>query len=418
MNNDAGDDPQSWDGAVNFQDLPNWPANTSCKIMRVFKQYLIALDITVSGTRSPHTVKWSSPAVPGAVPSFWDNADTNDSNEFFLSEGGGFTIDCEPLGDLNIIYKEFHTYAMEFIGGPFVFRIYKLPFQHGILAPRCAKEFFGQHFVVTRADVIVHNGQEAVSVIDGENRDYFFSNLATGKERKTFVVPNYALNEMWICFVSNAVNGDYADEVMIYNWKEKTWGHRHLGQVGTLEGCPHIGYGLLDKSAQSVFIDDNHNFIDNENYFIDGNPFSSGKVRLVGSMVGTTNKKLVEFDTGTDEQGNAVTSFAERTGIAIVGKDRQGNPKVDVTSTKFVRRIYPKLAAGVGTINVYIGSQDRINGSVTYLPAVAFNPEIDNHIDCRIQGKAIAIKFESTTSMNWTGTGFVLDMDVIGESYR
>ena len=418
MNNDVGDDPQGWDsGTTKFVDLVNWPANYSCRIMRVFKQYLVALDITASGTRQPHTIKWSSAALPGSYPSYWDNADTNDSNESHLTEGGGFILDSQAMGEVNMVYKEELTYGMEFIGGQYVFRIYKLPFSTGIYAPRCAKEFFGKHFVVTRGDVITHNGHEAQSIIDGKNRNYLFDNMAIGKERKTFVVPNYAENEMWICFVSNSVDGTYADEALVYNWTKKTWGHRVLGQVNSLGGVPHIGYGLLDKSAVSQFIEDQTQFIEDDTSMIDAVTDASGKLRLVGAMESTANSKIIELDISNAEQGTATTSYIERTDIAIVGQDRQGNPKVDPTSTKLVRRVYPKLE-GTAAINIYVGSQKKLGGSVTYSGPYSFDPTTDNHVDCRVQGKAIAIKFESTTAMEWSGTGFILDLDVIGESFR
>lgn len=418
LNHDKGDDPQGWDsGTGKFVDLVNWPANTTARIMRVFKQYLVAMDITVSGTRQPHTIKWSSPALPGSYPSYWDNAITNDSNESPLSEGGGFIIDAARLGNINLIYKEELTYSMEHVGGQYVFAFRQLPFATGLYAPRCVKDFFGKHFVVTRGDVILHNGQEATSIIDNKNRDYLFDNMAIGKERATFVVPNYAANEMWICFVSNSVNGSFADEVMIYNWKDQTWGHRALGQVGGLGGVPHIGFGLLDKTAVSQFIDDQSQFIENDASFIDAVTDAAGKMRMLGSMENTTTYKLVEFDITDAEQTNVITSYVERTDLAIVGHDRQGNPKVDPASTKFVRRVYPKVEA-TNALNIYVGSQQKLGGSVTYFGPFAFNPETDDHIDCRVQGKAIAIKIESTTDASWHCTGFVLDLEIIGKSVR
>ena len=39
------------------------------------QNYLIALDLTKSGTRYPHMVKWSAAADPGTVPASWDETD-------------------------------------------------------------------------------------------------------------------------------------------------------------------------------------------------------------------------------------------------------------------------------------------------------------------------------------------------------
>ena len=72
------DAPQSWSPVSASQqliDLPNWPANTSCRIIRPFKNFLVAFNITLSSTVSPYKIKWSNPADPGSVPSSWDHPD-------------------------------------------------------------------------------------------------------------------------------------------------------------------------------------------------------------------------------------------------------------------------------------------------------------------------------------------------------
>ena len=413
LNNDAGDDPQSWDsGTTKFVDLPNWPASYSCKIMRVFKQFAVAYDVTDdSAVRHPHRVKWSSPAFPGSVPDFWDNANSNDSNESDLSEGGGFILDAEPLGDINMVYKEEKTFGMQHIGGEFVFRFYELPFKTGILAPRCAKTVKGKAFVVTKDDVIMHNGVEAVSVIDGFNRKYLFDNMATAKQRKTFVVPNYAFNEIWICFVSNAIDGNYADEVLVWNYEDNTWGHKQLDSV------THIGYGLLDKSSKSLLIDDQTQIIDTDTSRIDGSAFSSGAIRLLGAQEVTPTSRLIEFDTGNTNLGTLMVSNVERTGITIVGRDRQGQPKVSNYTTKMVQRIYPKLES-TGAVDIYVGYQQKLEGSVTYSGPHSFTPGIDNHIDVRLQGKAICLKISSSTDMEWSASGATFELEVLGASNR
>lgn len=412
VNNDAGDIPQGWDGATSkFLDLPNWTAGDTCQIMRMFKQFAVAFDISRAGVRHPHMVKWSSPAFPGSVPDFWDNANSNDSNEINLSEGGGFIQEAEPLGDINIIYKEEKSYGMQHIGGEFVFRFYELPFKTGILAPRCAKTVNGQAFVVTKDDVILHNGQEAVSVIDGVNRNYLFDNIKTDSVRKTFVVPNYAYNEVWICFVSNGVGGDYADEALVWNYKDNTWGHKTLNDV------PHIGHGLLDKSSISKLIDDQGDIIDDVTSVIDGNPFSAGKLRLLGSQAITANSKLIEFDVGNTNLGTNMESHAERTGLTIVGQDRFGEPKVSNSTTKMVQRLYPKVDA-TGVVDIYIGAQSRLGGSVVYSGPYSFDPYVDNHIDVRVQGKAVCFKIGSTGDIAWNASGAAMLLKVIGGSNR
>ncbi len=63
--NNGIDNPQiMYPNASNFQDLPNWPTLTQAKIIRPFKNYLIALNVTKNSVNFPSLVKWSSPADP------------------------------------------------------------------------------------------------------------------------------------------------------------------------------------------------------------------------------------------------------------------------------------------------------------------------------------------------------------------
>ena len=105
------DPPQMWNLpslSTKLSNLTNWPANYTCRVIRTFKQFLIALDIVkATSTRYPQMVKWSHPADPQTVPVSWDETDaTKDAGEFNLSETGDFAIDAFSLRDIKVIYKE------------------------------------------------------------------------------------------------------------------------------------------------------------------------------------------------------------------------------------------------------------------------------------------------------------------------
>ena len=59
IQNNGVDVPQAYlPSGTSFVNLPNWPSDTLAKIIRPFKNYLIALNITKTGVEFPHTVKW------------------------------------------------------------------------------------------------------------------------------------------------------------------------------------------------------------------------------------------------------------------------------------------------------------------------------------------------------------------------
>jgi len=143
--NNSVDAPQMWSpvaASQALQALSNWPANTTCRTLRAFRNFLIAGDITKSGTRYKQMVKWSHPAGVGALPSSWDETDaTKDAGEWPLAETPGAILDFVPLRDLNIVYKEDAVYKMQWVGGVYVFSFRELTTEIGLLSRRCAVGF-------------------------------------------------------------------------------------------------------------------------------------------------------------------------------------------------------------------------------------------------------------------------------------
>src|SRR5262245_61571496 len=73
--NNGSDVPQYWPTltvATKLIALANWPANLRAKVIRNFGKYLVAINLTDTGTPLPHAIQWSHAADPGAVPSSWD----------------------------------------------------------------------------------------------------------------------------------------------------------------------------------------------------------------------------------------------------------------------------------------------------------------------------------------------------------
>ena len=70
--NNGIDVPQSWGSppspGTRLINLPNWPGTTRAKIVKAYKNYLVACDVTKGAVRYPRMVKWSHPAAPGTLP--------------------------------------------------------------------------------------------------------------------------------------------------------------------------------------------------------------------------------------------------------------------------------------------------------------------------------------------------------------
>lgn len=392
--NNSVDAPQSlMYGADNFTDLPNWPALTTCKVMRAYKNYLIALNTTVSGTNYPTTVRWSSPADPGQAPYTWDITDaTNDAGENYLADTPGAIIDGRKLRDSFIIYKEDAVYSMNYIGGVYVFSFRQLFDDVGTLSKECVAEFDAKHFVVGQGDVYVHNGVQKSSVISSVMREYLFSNIKTDAYKNTFVVPDYSNTEMWICYCSNDNNTNLeCDMALIWNWTDNNWSIRQLPNIR------YATFGIIDPKEPDWW-DASIGVWDTDALPWGESNYNPSKLKII--MTSVDNDKIYFVGNTTVFDDKLFVSTLERDGLNF-GDDR---------ALKFVSSVTPHVT-GKGTIQVYVGSQYIQDGPVTWKGPYPYEIGTQYKVDCRVTGRYMAIKFVTDSLANWSLNGYTLEFE-------
>lgn len=407
-NNGGADPPQQWDSTANrFKDLDNWPASTYCRILRVYREFLVALDVTTSGIRDPYRVKWSHPADPNTVPVSWDeNDDTKNAGSVSLASTSGGVLDCLPLGDTNIIYKEDAIWGMQFIGGSFIFRFYEILLSQGILAPRCVKEFFRRHFVVGSNDIVLFDGQRAESIISGRLRRWFFNRSLSGANKLyTFVLPNFPRREMWVCFVEEG--STYVNKALVWNWEDNVWGIRDLPDV------THIGYGSAITEGSLSFDGSVGTTFNNDLGAYGQSDLNPTEFKLL--FASALNNKFYQGDLTYNFDGAGYTTYVERLGLTVAGQDAGGNPRSDSTTIKLLRGVYPRITADPGvTVDVYVGAQSRLDEPMAWQGPYTFNPQTDTKVNCLVNGKYLGIRFASASSGAWALSGYTLDIEPVG----
>jgi hypothetical protein len=121
--NNGKDAPQMWIStkleALSWDSGNTWAAKGyTAKVIRPYKNFLVALDWNNGTTDYPRTVYWSNRADPNTVPSDWDYADpANDSGTAELAATPGWVLDGEQLRDAFAIYKEDAIHLMQDVGG-------------------------------------------------------------------------------------------------------------------------------------------------------------------------------------------------------------------------------------------------------------------------------------------------------------
>lgn len=405
--NNLGDAPQVWtqsSPSTPLSDLANFPSTLRFKVLRSFKNFLVGLHSIKSGTEHPHMVKWSDVADPGAVPPSWDETvATNLAGEQDLADSPGVMLDCLPLGDINMLYKQDAVWSMTFVGGIAVFAFRKVFHEFGALATNCVVDIGRRHVVLTQNDLILHDGASWRSVLSERWKDELFSTMNTNEASKSFLFVNRPYKEVWVCYPTGSAT--YPDRALVWNWETGVFGLR------TLPGVSRIVAGVVE-------LVDNTWDSDSATWDSDGEVWNAVQLNLnlkpILAQVVTTNA-LHAADQGNTFAGSTKTSRVERVGIALDGgRTLSGEPRVDLGTIKFVRAIYPRLEASDTTkVKFYVGVQDVVDGAVTWNGPYTVDQTTGFKIDLTLSARLIGLRVESTDDTFWRLWGFDLDIEAV-----
>lgn len=388
MNNGV-DAPQYWAGSDKLRTLHGWNAAWSAKVVVPFKSYLVAFDVTQSGTRYPHMMKWSGAAVPGAIPSTWDSTDvTQDAGEVDIAETADLLVDALPLGDSLVVYKERSMYAVRFVGYPSIFAVQRIPGDSGMLFRGCGAVTPVGHVVLTAGDVVLNTGTGVTSIADGVVRRFIFRNIDTTNFRRAFVTTNPQKNEVLICFPETG--GSDCTLAAVWSWKDKSWGMR------TLSATNYGATGLIDEATSNSWDSDSESWeLDTSTW--NENPYSPNEARLLFAQTA----RIGAFDVSSSDDGTtALVGTLERTGIWLD----------DADSNKLIRGIRPRIDAPAGTVvTIQLGASMTPGGAVTWGTPITFTPQTDVKSDGFAQGRYLALRLSCNAPWRMRALG----LDVI-----
>lgn len=403
--NNGAEVPQMWNTpalATRLIALTAWPATYLARSMRALKRYLVALHITKGATVYPYMIKWSHQAPTGGVPTTWDETDeTNDAGEWTLPAEGGFLVDSAPLRDDLCLYKEYQTWKMQYSAGVDIFRFTKLFDSFGMLSRKAAVEFFsGRQLVFTGEDVVLHDGQQANSVMDKRVKSHL-NEIDSSFYQRSYIAVNYTKSEAWVCFPQTGQSS--ATIALVWNWKDNTWGVRDLPNAG------FIASGVVSPldaeetwgGAVGTWATDTSAWGDRT--------YDPTKRNLL--MAASAATKLYQPDQTQQIDGSNMTSYIERESLGFPVK-KDGPPEFN--RVKQINSLWPKIKGTTGgVVNVYLGTQTKIDGPVTYSAAKSYIIGTTQYLDfSEVQAARLhALKFESTSDVEWKLSGY--DIDVV-----
>lgn len=390
------DPPQQWNLSLasRFTALSNWPANTYCKSMRSFRNFLVALNVTKAGVNYPYMVKWSHPADPGAVPASWDHTDpTRDAGEFDLADGYDHIVDGLALRDSLIIYKEASVWRLDYTGGAFVHRAQKVLGMSGAMNRNCITEIDGFHVVLTTNDIVIHDGMQSHSILDKRSRRWLFQHIDVDDSDKCFVFKNPFFNEVFICFPE--IGYSIPNRAIVYNYVDRTISSRELPDIY------HANFGQVDNSLVSTWATDSAPWNSDVSLW-DGPDYVPNAARV---LMASNDNKLYLLDSSASFNGVLPSASLERRGLSFDAADK----------IKLVKSIRPRILGNSGeTVIVEIGSQNDPWEDPTYYPMThTIGSTVANN--CMISGRYIAVRFRTGSAFSWRLDSYDIEIDQNGD---
>lgn len=295
---------------------------------------------------------------------------------------------------------------MQYIGGVYIFRFYKMFGDFGMPNRNCAVEYSsGKHFVFTGTDIVVHDGNSYKSIATGKLKKLF--KTITGTQLASSYVCNHpAQNEVWFCY-RRASDGVYAaDTALVYNHLENTWTVRDLADYR------FIAPGAVEP--QEVVANTWAN--------VDGDWNSStllwGEYSAIPAykrLLGLCTMKVMWVDggdTGIEPQ------LLERTHLGIPVKTNQ---PPDLSCRKFITKVWPRFKGQAGTVlKITFGTVDSVAKSVSWRPPKSFIIGTTEKLCVTLDGKMFGMRVEldpaSPSKGQWSYHGLDLEVQASGEN--
>jgi hypothetical protein len=403
-----GGKPVYWlrDPLTDSDELPDWPAGSTCAVIRSYKNYLIALNVFDTNDY-PSLIRWSDAAEPGTIPASWTPGTTTDAGEFSAGGSNEGITDGLALRDVFMVYKPHASYVMQYVGGNSIMSLRQLSETMGALAANCVAELNGNHIILGQGDVYITDGQTIRSLVKDKVRVKLFREMDETYFYESYVVANPLQNEVWICFPE--VGQKYASRALIWHSTTNQFSWRSLlfgDATGSDAGSPHMAFGNTGEllSGELNWDDRTTNWDTDTATWNEYSSLPSISGLLAIKMNATANTGLILMDAPNGQDTSLVSKPAllQKLGMDLGSRD----------SVKYVSEVWPRITGTAGTALVMrVGGQMEPDDLVFWGPYVDYVIGVTRKIDTRVTARFLAFEIASDDVGVWRITG--MDVNAI-----
>lgn len=408
MNNGV-DPPQIlYAGATEFKTIPNWGLVTvgggqvqktvTCASIRPYGDYLVAMDVTIDGTRSQNAVWTSAPAIidnvtdDSEMPS-WDYADPAVLATLnYIGVEYGPVIDGLKLNNYFFVYTRESAHIFQLVGGQFVFANRQV-LPYGIACLGALASFDNYHLCVGPASIYAHDGSMRKEIADNRISDDFYANLASVDTIRC--EENLDTREIHILFDSFV-----GKQYLIYNYDESLFS---MGQA-TVNGedvvCMAYGFAPTGESESYDTITTTY---ETEDRTYDQMASESKIRRMFWLTAGSVY--LAEDNYAFDSQKEY---FVERFGWDF----SELSPEMTTNKIKSLETIIPHIQ-GTASTRFTISSSETLGTDAQIQEILDYDPATDYKIDPRISGRWLGFRIDVTSEGQWEMSSMDYDMKAV-----
>ena len=403
--NDQQHAPVSWTGALANIAVPlaNWPAGWLTKAIRPFKYYLVAINIDKGvggGGVQPYNVAWSTAAAPGTLPA-WTPLPANDAGEVTLAGALSGLVDAAPVGEQLFIFELTATWALQYVGGAFIFTNRRVSNSLGIIGRNCWASVGRDLVFIGNGDIVISDGLQMKSIIDRRMRNEIFGSLSLGAGRTSWCARNVNLKQIYFGFPQGSdteprrlfVWDMITDRFGIVDIDRMTFGYAGL-KSGASSDAWDLGAGNAEPWDTDSQLWDAGAYLGVDIAVIGCRPFAAagvGQFEALGRSESPPDGPLL--------------CYAEKSHMDM------GSP----VRVKRVLALYPKMVGPAGSVvNFRVGTAHNAGQPMTWGPPQAYSIGTQERVTVRATGRYVGVRIESQIPERWRMAGFDLEYQDAG----